>query len=251
MRRVTHSDFTLFKVEKVAKSNGCATLQGVPDRGFMPIRVVIVEDHALLAQSLGSWISRHSQFELVGEAADGLEGLKLCMDQKPDLALVDIELPRLGGLDLIRKLFPLSPSIRILIMSGRTDPDTIWKVMQSGSHGYIEKNLKPENLVEALEKIARGGTFFSETFLKVKSAMLSDPDAFQKILSEREQDVLRLVAAGMPDVQISVKLAISTSTVAVHRKNVRHKLGLHNDRELVAYARQWGLDKTAPADPSA
>jgi two-component system response regulator NreC len=208
-----------------------------------PVRIVIVDDHALLAESLGAWIARQPDLMLAGRAEDGEAGWDMCLSLQPDLALVDVDLPKLDGLELVKRLLEKMPALRLITMTGRMDPYTIWRVSQSGVHGYMEKTLRPETLVDAIRLVASGGTFFSPTFQKVKLEWLSQPEAFQKILSDREQEVLRRVVAGWDDERIGQELAITAVTVGVHRKHIRQKLELHNDRELVGYARQWGLDK--------
>ena len=208
-----------------------------------PTRIVIVDDHALLADSLAAWISRQPDLALIGYAADGLAGLELCLKVKPDLALLDIELPKMDGLELVKQLLVKMPAIRLLAMSGRMDPYTIWRVSHCGVHGYVEKTLRPQVLMEAIRTIARGSVYFSPLCQEVKQEWLSQPEAFQKILSDREQEVLRRVVAGWDDENIGKHLGITATTVTVHRKHIRQKLELHNDRELVAYARRWGLDK--------
>jgi DNA-binding NarL/FixJ family response regulator len=207
-----------------------------------PTRIVIVDDHALLAESLGAWIVRHPDLVLVGRAEDGVAGWELCLALQPDLALVDVDLPKLDGLELVKRLRVKMPALRLLTMTGRMDPHTIWRASQSGVHGYLEKTLPPEILLEAIRTVAKGGVFFSPLFQKMKLEWLSQPEAFQKILSDREQEVLRRVVAGWNDERIAKQLNITAATVEVHRKHIRQKLELHNDRELVAYAREWGLD---------
>jgi DNA-binding NarL/FixJ family response regulator len=209
---------------------------------------VIVDDHALLAESLGAWIVRHPDLVLVGRAEDGVAGWDLCLTLQPDLALVDVDLPKLDGLELVKRLRVKMPALRLLTMTGRMDPHTIWRASQSGVHGYLEKTLPPEILLDAIRIVARGGVFFSPMFQKMKQEWLAQPEAFQKILSDREQEVLRRVVAGWNDERIARQLSITASTVEVHRKHIRQKLELHNDRELVGYAREWGLDLAIATD---
>jgi len=208
-----------------------------------PVKIVIVDDHELLAESLGAWIGRQPDMVLAGRAEDGEAGWDLCLSLQPDLALVDVDLPKLDGLELVKRLLVKMPALRLITMTGRVDPYTIWRVSQSGVHGYMEKTLRPDVLVDAIRLVANGGTFYSPIFQKVKLEWLSQPEAFQKILSDREQAVLRRVVAGWDDERIGQELEITAVTVGVHRKNIRQKLELHNDRELVGYARRWGLDK--------
>lgn len=186
---------------------------------------------------------RQPDLTLLGRAEDGEAGLALCLSLQPDLVLLDVDLPKLDGLELATRLLAKMPAIRLITMTGRMDPYTIWRASQSGVHGYMEKTLRPEILVEAIRTVAHGGNYFSPVFQKVKSEWLSQPEAFQKILSDREQDVLRRVVTGWDDERVAKHLNIAVATVAVHRKHIRQKLELHNDRELVAYARAWGLDK--------
>ena len=210
--------------------------------GIRRIRVVIIDDHFMLAESLGAWIEKHPDLEFAGRAENGEAGLDLCEKAKPDLALVDVDMPKLDGLELVKQFVEKMPGLRLLTMTGRMDAYTIWRVSQSGVHGYVEKTLTPDKLIEAIRIVAKGGNFFSPLFQKIKQEWLSQPEAFQKILSDREQDVLRRVTAGWDDERIAKQLEISVATVSVHRKNIRKKLELHNDRELIAYARTWGLN---------
>lgn len=205
-------------------------------------RIVIVEDELLLSDLLEDLLTRHKDLTVVGRAADGEAGWELCQTARPDLALVDIRLPVLDGLQLIHRLGAQFPQMRLLSMSGLMDAYTIWSVMQCGAHGYIEKTQAPGLLVEAVRAVARGNTFFGPTFSRVRQEWLARPEAFQKILSEREQEVLRGVVAGWDDERIGTQLGISCATIEVHRKRIRQKVGVHNDRGLLLYARQWGLD---------
>ena len=195
-----------------------------------------------MAEFLEAYLARQPDFALVGCAANGEAGWKLCLATRPDLVLVDIELPGLDGLELAKRLLAQLPGIRLLAMSGLMDPYTIWRVCQSGVHGYIVKTQSGESLVQAVRQVAEGGGFFSPVFQKIKDEWLAQPEAFQKILSNREQEVLRFVVAGWDDARVAAELGITATTVAAHRKHIRQKTGLHSDRDLVAYARRWGIN---------
>lgn len=211
-------------------------------------RIAIVEDEQMMSGVLKAWLGRFRDLTVVGCASDGEAGWELCKTIQPDLALVDIELPKLDGLKLIQRLSAEFPQMRLLSMSGLMDAYTIWCVTQTGAHGYINKTQAPELLMEAIRAVARGNTFFGPNFTQVKQEWLSRPEAFQKILSEREQEVLRGVVAGWEDERIGRELGISPATVEAHRKHIRQKLGVHNDRGLLAYARNWGLDTRLARD---
>ena len=208
------------------------------------IRIAIVEDNRFMSQCLGMWLEHQLDCTILGCAEDGEAGFELCQQLRPDLALIDIQIPKLDGLSLVEKLLKELPDIRLIVMSGLMDPYTIWRVWQSGVHGYIVKTDNVESLVKTIETVMNNGHYFSPVFQEVKNKWLSKPEAFQKILSDREQEVLRHLVAGWDDERIGEKLGISATTVGVHRKNTRKKLELHNDRELLAYALLWGLDGT-------
>lgn len=212
------------------------------------IRVAIVEDELMMSGVLTAWIARFRDLQLVGCANDGEAGLKLCKAEQPDVALIDIRMPKVDGLDLIQRLTTEFPKMRLLAMSGLMDAYTVWRVTQSGVHGYINKTQPPESLIEAIRAVAGGSTVFGPVFSRVKQEWLSQPEAFQKILSGREQQILRGVAAGWEDDHIGAELGIAPATVEAHRKNIRQKLGVHNDRGLLAYARHWGLDVQTAAN---
>jgi two-component system nitrate/nitrite response regulator NarL len=206
------------------------------------IRIAVIEDELILSGMFSAWLTRFRDLELVGCAADGEAGLELCRAQQPDIALVDIQMPKMDGLELAQRLTAEFPKMRLLAMSGLSDACTIWRIMQSGAHGYIEKIQEPDSLIEAIRAVAKGNTFFGPTFSRVRQEWLAKPDAFHKLLSEREQQILRGVVSGWEDDLIARELGIATATVEVHRKRIRQKLGVHNDRGLLAYARRWGLD---------
>jgi DNA-binding NarL/FixJ family response regulator len=208
--------------------------------------LVIVEDELLVSGVMQAWIYRYRDLELLGCAADGEAGWKLCQSAKPDVALLDICLPKMDGLELAKRLGTEFPSMRLIIMSGLMDAFTIWRVTQSDIHGYVNKTISPELLIKGIRSVAEGNTFFGPVFSQVKRDWLSRPEAFQKILSEREQQILRGVATGYEDDRIGTELGISPATVETHRKHIRQKLGVHNDRGLFAYARRWGLDRQTP-----
>jgi DNA-binding NarL/FixJ family response regulator len=210
-----------------------------------PIRVAIVEDQELMAAGLKLWVASQRGVEMVGCAHDGEAGLTMCRAARPDLVLLDLELPKMDGMELAGLLAAELPGVRLLAMSGLVDPHTIWRVSQSPVHGYLEKTAEPELLLKAIQTVAGGGVFYSGLFAQVKREWLSQPEAFQKLLSGREQEVLCRMACGWDEARIGQELEISPATVSVHRKHIRQKLGLHSDRELLAYARKWGLDSTS------
>ncbi len=206
-----------------------------------------MDDERFFAESLREWLNRQNICEVAGCATNGEDAWKLCRSSSPDLVLLDLDLSGECGVDLGIKLLKGVPSVRLLAMSGCTDPHTIWRVWRAGIHGYLEKTLGLDIMVPAILEVAGGGTHFSSTFLSTKDELAANDSAFYKILSLREQAILRRMALGNADEAIADLLAISAFTVGTHRKNIRRKLGLHSDRELMAYAKEWGLDRLPPA----
>jgi DNA-binding NarL/FixJ family response regulator len=209
--------------------------------GNKAARIVIVDDERMVAEALKAWLNTQTNCTLVGYAGRGDEGHALCLAQRPNIALLDIDLPEMNGLELAEALLAELPDTCVLMMSGMTDPHTIWQVWQSGAHGYIDKTQSLASLSKAIQTVLRGEKYFSRVFQEVKEKWLSQPDSFQKLLSGREQEVLKRVASGWTDERIGKKMNISAETVAFHRKNIRKKLKLHSDRDMVAYGRLWGF----------
>ena len=217
-----------------------------PDPASPPrVRVFLVEDEVLMGRTLEMWLRRIKWIALAGRATDCQSALALGLAAQPDLALVDLGLPDGDGLDLAVRWLAQQPHLRLLILSGHTDPHTVWRVGQRGCHGYVDKTQTPETLLAAIQTVASGGSYFSPVFQSVTHLELGREDSFQRLLSPREVEVLQATAVGEPDEVTARGLGISASTVMVHRRNARLKLGLHSDRELMSYARGWGLDRPA------
>lgn len=206
-----------------------------------PIRIVIVEDETLFAKALGAWLAHDPNLEIAGYATGGNPGWELCAATLPDLVLLDVEMPDGDGLTLAKRLHDKLPAIRVIIMTGMVDPHTAWKAGQIGVQGIIDKTIKPEVLSQVVQLVAGGGRFISPSFQRLKEEWLTKPEAFHKMLTNRELTVLCQVTKGQSDPAISERLGISVETVACHRKSIRRKLNVHDDRGLVAYGRKWGI----------
>jgi DNA-binding NarL/FixJ family response regulator len=203
--------------------------------------VMIVDDDRLMADLLTTRLGQEPGLRVVGRAGGVEEALPMAASTRPDLILLDVELPGVDGPSMVAALRRKAPGVRIIILSSHHDAYTIYRVTRSNVQGYVEKPNPIDVVVEAVHHVLRGGVFFSPTFLEMKRKLLEAPGAFHRVLSEREQEVMRWVVAGMSDTKISAKHGISVQTVAVHRRNIRRKLTLHSDREMVAYARRWGI----------
>lgn len=209
-------------------------------------RLMIVEDLQMFARMLSQLFELDDQVKVVGTAGNVVEALAMAEQIRPDLILLDVKMPGGSGLDLIIPLRKQNPDVKILILSAVFDPYTVQQVVEHDVEGYMEKTGTLSVLQEAVRCVRQGGTFFSSEFLALKKNLVDSPESFHKILSQRDQYILQLMSEGLSDGEIAVKKGIAVQTVATNRKRIRAKLGLHSDRELLAYARRWGLGGKAP-----
>lgn len=206
-----------------------------------PWPTVVVEDQTLFRELLVKTISADGRFQLAGQADNGRDGLELCVSTRPHLILLDVHLPQLDGLQMAERLFSVLPDARILALTSLKDDRTITKVVESGFAGYVEKDQPFAVLEAAMVEVARGGTYFTPSFVEARRRLAQNPTAFHKLLSRREQEVLQLVASGCSNTQVAERLKLSPRTAGNHRYNVMKKLELHDVTDLVAFAIRHGF----------
>lgn len=214
------------------------------------VRVLIVEDMAMFRRLLVKWLGGQSRYELAGEAESGEAGLALILETKPDVLLVDLQLPGIDGLEFIRAARQLRPQMRALVLSSLVDPLALTRVRESGAEGYIEKFAEPEALEKALAAVADGRRCYSARFSETLAREGAKAESVGKILSRREQDVLTRVLAGHTSREIGAMIGLTQRTVDFHRKNIMTKLGAANVAELAVLAQRMGRleDGDRPAD---
>jgi len=211
--------------------------------------VLIIDDHPLFREGLKAIIGRDDHFEVVGEAGNGREGLRMAKKLEPDLAFVDISLPDQSGIQLTREIRSLLADTRVLIVSMHSKIDYIAEAFQAGATGYVVKESASERLIKGLEYVSRGDYFLdSSVSQQVVKRLMASPAKDEKItdaaygnLTPREQEVMRLLAEGLSRKEIGEKLFISPKTVENHRTNIMNKLELHSTIELIRYAAKLGL----------
>ncbi len=212
-------------------------------------RVLIIDDHPLFREGIKTIISKDGRFDVVAEAGSGREGLDKAVELSPDVAVVDISLPDTTGMELARKIRSQSPQTKIMILSMHSKIDYIVEAFQAGATGYVVKESAAERLAHGLEAVSKGEFYLDSAISQevvaklmhspVKEAKVSD-SGYGK-LSPREQEIMRLLAEGVPKSEIADQLYISIKTVENHRTNIMRKLDIHNAMELVRYAARLGL----------
>ncbi len=211
--------------------------------------ILIVDDHALFREGLRAIIERNPRYEVVGEAGNGREAIRMAGKLKPDLALMDISLPDRSGLELIREIQKISSKTRVMVVSMHSKIDYIVKAFQAGAAGYLVKESASDKLQQGIGSVLKGDYFMdtSVSHKVVKKLMglqekeMKITDAAYDTLTPREQEVMAMVAEGFSTNEISKKLFISSKTVENHRSSIMRKLDLHSIIEIVRYAAKIGL----------
>lgn len=206
-------------------------------------RLVIIEDQKAIREMLVEVLRVDPNYNLVGESGDGQEALELCFDLKPDLLILDARLPGLNGVDLLRRLTKKLPHVRVLVFSGHENPVLIREMLEAGAHGFVEKTASLGELKKGLETVAGGGTYFGPAVAGLLRNVVANPDVSNTpdFLTDREREILQLVAESNSTKEIAVKLGISMKTVDNHRTNLMRKLNLHDVASLTRYALEVGL----------
>ena len=211
------------------------------------LRLLLGDDHTLVRHGLRKILEEKPEWQVVGEAGDGREAARLAEDVKPDVAILDIGMPLLNGIEATRQIIRRVPSCRVLILSMHADEAYLGRALQAGAKGYLLKDSAATDLVQAVTAVASGKTFFSPTMAQ---SMIDDylrrvgdastGDSFAT-LSDREREILQLIAEGHGNKDVALILSISPATVETHRAHILQKLDVHNTAELVLYAVRKGL----------
>lgn len=211
----------------------------------MPIRILIADDHGILRAGLRNLLTPDSDMQVVGEAADGSEAVRLALRLQPDLVLMDISMPNMGGIDALQQITEKLPGCRVLMLTVHEDEGLLRKAIRAGASGYLIKRAAESELISAVRTAMRGDLYIHPAMNRVLLRDLVPAGASarptENTLTHREIEVLRLVARGYTNNQIADSLSISPRTVEGHRANLMAKLNLRRRVELVEYAEQHGL----------
>jgi DNA-binding NarL/FixJ family response regulator len=208
-------------------------------------RVLVADDHAIVRRGLRMLLDREPDLEVVAEAADGAEAVERCLDPTVDLAILDVSMPRMTGLQTAHELYRERPELRILILSMYDNEQFLFEALRAGASGYVLKSQADQQIVEACRAAMRGEAFLYPSAVRtLVREFLSRPaperDNFS-VLTPREVEVVKLIAEGYSSRQIAEVLGISVKTVDRHRANVLEKLGMRDRVELTRYAVRHGL----------
>jgi DNA-binding NarL/FixJ family response regulator len=211
------------------------------------LRVLLADDHAIVRRGLRSLLETEPGLSVVGEAADGLEALRLCEEHQPDTLILDIGMPRLNGIEVAARAQKLLHPPRVVILSMHADESYILRALAAGARAYLLKDATDEDLLPAIRAAAAGKPFFSAA---VTAVLVEDymrrlqqrglTDSYH-LLTDREKEVLQLLAEGRSNKEVASLLDLGLSTVETHRANLMQKLNLHNTAEIVLYAVRKGI----------
>jgi len=211
------------------------------------MRVLIVEDHLMFRDVIRKVLTDSFRFQIVGEAADGMQAVALADQTRPELILLDLHLPGQDGFAAIESIRNIVPHVKVLILSSHCDDFTVFRAEKARVQGFVDKNTNSvDTLQAAINAIVAGGVWFSPEFLRIKTARHRDTNSFDKLLTDRERDVLSLLGTPFTDREVALRLDISEATVAKHRFNILKKLDLKTTAELLRFAVEHGFSRTSP-----
>ncbi len=209
------------------------------------ISIVVADDHGIVREGLRRLLETEPDFKVCAEASDGREVLSQIENSKPDVAVLDITMPKLGGLETLERIRAEHKNTKVVLLSVHADPAFIQSAVALGVDGYVLKNGPAKDIVTAVREVMNGGSFFSPVVAKEIVEQLRSPKSESdnpfSLLTSREREVLHLIADGLSAKEVAVELSISTKTVEAHRTSLMRKLNVRKATELVRYALRHGL----------
>jgi DNA-binding NarL/FixJ family response regulator len=206
------------------------------------MRVMIADDHGIVRSGLRLLLEREPDIEVVGEASDGIEARKLAIAERPDLAILDVKMPKLTGLQATREIREQAPEVSVLILSMHDDERYLFEALKAGASGYVLKRQADQDLIEAIRAVERGEPFLTPDAQRalIRDVLDREVDRSHE-LTPREEEVVKLVAEAHTNKEIAEILHLAEKTVENHRANAMRKLGMRDRVELVRYAIRRGL----------
>ena len=213
----------------------------------MPIRILLADDHTVMRDGLRALLEKQADRAVIAEAADGHECLRLAEEQTPDVVVMDIGMPNMNGIEATRRISEEQPRTAVVILSMHQDESYVLRALKAGAKGYLLKDSLRADVLEAIRTVARGGRYLTrkigrmlqeEHVRQLESRGLEDT---YELLTDREREILQLVAEGKANKEVAQVLHISPTTVETHRTHILQKLGLHTVPELILYAVRKGI----------
>ena len=212
----------------------------------MSVTIIVVDDHPIVRQGLRHLLEAEPEFRVVGEAEDGIAAIQLLERLKPDILVLDMMMPSLNGLEVLRRLKNISPNTRTIILSMQSADAYVFESLKNGAAGYVLKETGPSELVNAVRQVVLGNQYLSPKLSKriqtsSGQGILDVPSDAYDTLTAREREILQMTVEGRTSHEIGEKLTISPRTIEVHRSNFMNKLGIHNQAELIRFAIKRGI----------
>jgi DNA-binding NarL/FixJ family response regulator len=211
------------------------------------IRIILADDHAVMRRGLRLLLEQQKDFEIVGEASDGREAVKLAETLKPDIAVLDITMPNLNGIEAARQITAKQLGVSIVVLSMHADESFVLRALKAGARGYLLKESPESDFMNTIRMVSEGKSFFSPTVSRmlvedyVRQLQDKDIEDSYELLTLREREILQLIAEGKSNKEIANMLYLSLYTVETHRSNILEKLNLHSVPELILYAVRKGV----------
>ncbi len=214
----------------------------------MSIKVLLVDDHTLFRSGIRLILQRNPEFEIVGEAADGLEGVKRAKQLKPDVVLMDLNMPGLSGLEAMQLIVEDVPTTAVLMLTVSEEAEDLSTALRNGARGYLLKNIEADYLTSAIKKAAAGEAVIAESMtgkliMQFRSGQNLTPATEKEKLTPRERETMVCLARGESNKEIARHLDVAESTVKIHVQNILKKLNLTSRVQIAVYAVEHGLDK--------
>jgi two-component system response regulator NreC len=212
-----------------------------------PVRILVADDHTIIRSGLRMLLERQAGFEVVGEAADGRQAVEMARGLRPDVAMLDIAMPNLNGIEAARQICAELPKTRIVILSVHSDEAYVLKALKAGARGYLLKDSAESDIINAVRVVSAGKAFFSPEISRmlvedyVRQLQHRGMDDSYELLTTREREILQLLAEGKSNKDIAAMLNVSVYTVETHRGHILQKLNLHSLPELILYAIRKGV----------